>query len=144
VETHLKLCTKCKSEKPLSSFYLRSDTGKYRSHCNDCQSLYCKKRWPLIKQRHLLVSRKYSLKKNYGITLEEYFRLNAAQDGKCKICGKRNVCGRDLAVDHNHKTGKVRSLLCNRCNVGLENFDESIALLQTAIAYLEEHGSRNL
>lgn len=59
-------------------------------------------------------------KKNYGIemTLEEYNRRFLEQKGRCVICGKhQSELKKALAVDHNHKTGEVRSLLCNRCNL---------------------------
>jgi len=81
------------------------------------------------------------LKYKYGISLEEYEHMLAAQCGRCAICGKHesNLYVR-LSVDHNHKTGKVRGLLCRRCNSMLGFCDESVHLLQTAIAYLERSG----
>jgi hypothetical protein len=64
------------------------------------------------------------------------------QNGVCWICEKRTR-GRGeekntLAVDHNHKTGKIRGLLCSNCNTGLGNLRDSIELLEKAITYLKE------
>jgi hypothetical protein len=57
-----------------------------------------------------------SLKRLYGISVEEYDRLFAEQDGRCAICSRTNPSG-SLDVDHNHKTGAIRGLLCRRCNL---------------------------
>lgn len=60
-----------------------------------------------------------NLKDNYGLTLEQYDKMVENQNGVCMICSGMNVDGRRLAVDHNHKTGEIRALLCLRCNVEL-------------------------
>ncbi len=87
-----------------------------------------------------------SLKKAFGITLEQYNAMLKAQNGVCAICGqpeKRSykATGRvmQLAVDHCHKTGKVRALLCGPCNHGIGNFREDAELIHKAIAYLESN-----
>ena len=82
--------------------------------------------------------RGYSLKK-FGITLAEYQTMLAAQNGVCAICSESCKSGRDLAVDHDHATGKVRALLCIRCNNGLGNFRDSLELLTSATRYLADH-----
>ena len=56
------------------------------------------------------------LKNKYDLTLEQYDQMFDAQNGRCEICGGLNKSGRRLAVDHNHDTGEIRGLLCNRCN----------------------------
>lgn len=76
--------------------------------------------------------RSNKLKNRYGISLIDYEELFNKQNGLCKICGKE----KELHVDHSHKTGEVRGLLCHRCNNGLGCFDDSPALIQSAIAYL--------
>lgn len=73
------------------------------------------------------------LKKTYGLTLDIVRLLEKEQNGKCAICLKDTK----LYVDHDHKTNKIRSLLCSTCNTGLGFFQENIATLQAAIAYLE-------
>lgn len=59
------------------------------------------------------------LLRRYGITEAKYFEMVAIQNGKCKICDKPNIGEKGLHVDHCHTTGKVRGLLCLRCNGSL-------------------------
>lgn len=79
-----------------------------------------------------------SLKRNYGITLQQRNDMFDQQSGLCAICRDRSV-GRRLQVDHDHKTGKVRKLLCPSCNNALGMVDDRPDLLKAMIAYLEEH-----
>lgn len=85
--------------------------------------------------------RSTNLKKNYGLTIDEYEQMLAAQNGVCAICGTppTNERGGKLHVDHDHETGEVRKLLCGKCNHGLGSFDDDPAKLQAAIAYLQDH-----
>ena len=76
----------------------------------------------------------------YGITTEEYESLFKTQNGQCKICkstdfGRKNA--NHFCVDHCHITGKVRGLLCHKCNSALGKFNDDINLLKNAITYLE-------
>jgi hypothetical protein len=60
---------------------------------------------------------KATLKRLYGLTIEQYDAMLVLQDGRCAICNRRPLMAQpDLAVDHDHVTGKVRGLLCGRCN----------------------------
>ena len=77
-----------------------------------------------------------ALKRNYGITLDEWQSMWDEQDGKCAICGKYFIKPRDAHVDHNHETGEIRGLLCRMCNVGLGHFNEDKELLFKVIEYL--------
>jgi hypothetical protein len=78
------------------------------------------------------------LRQYYKIEFEDYDRLNKEQGGICKICNQTCSSGRKLSVDHCHKTGKIRGLLCTRCNKGLGSFKDNINLLNSAIIYLEK------
>jgi hypothetical protein len=81
------------------------------------------------------------LKTTYGMSLEEYDALFKEQDGKCAICGEhQGSLSKRLGVDHCHETGKVRGLLCDKCNVSLGNFQDDVNLLGKAIEYLNFHG----
>lgn len=71
-------------------------------------------------------------KYRYGIDAETVQARLRAQDGMCKICG----CKPATDLDHNHKTGQVRSLLCGDCNRGLGLFRENPDVLRSAVAYL--------
>lgn len=78
-----------------------------------------------------------------GITIEDYEAMLVRQDGKCGLCGASESGGRSKAfhVDHNHKTGQVRALLCARCNPGLGFFNDDPGLLWKAIEYLQKHST---
>jgi hypothetical protein len=84
----------------------------------------------------------YDLKKTFGITIEEYNLMLVDQNNSCYLCKtNKDQLKRNLAVDHCHKTGKIRKLLCEKCNVGLGSFKENIETLTNAIIYLkEQHG----
>lgn len=85
------------------------------------------------------------LMRNFGISLEEYHKMAETQNYKCKICNehetaidrKTNVVF-SLAVDHCHKTGRVRGLLCMKCNRALGLLGDSEETLFSAIKYLKE------
>lgn len=89
--------------------------------------------------------RNKELKHKFDITVDQYDKMFVDQSGLCKICNKPETSnGRGgklkyLAVDHDHVTGKVRGLLCAKCNKGLGHFEDSIELLEQSIKYLEEH-----
>ena len=79
---------------------------------------------------------------SYGITEEDYDRMYKEQKGVCAICKKpetRQSKGKTtlLCVDHDHETGKVRGLLCHRCNTVIGMFTD-ITLLDSAKVYLVE------
>lgn len=81
-----------------------------------------------------------ALKYNFGITLAEYNCLFALQKGCCAICLRhQSEFKKGLAVDHCHETGKIRDLLCSRCNPLLGLAKDSIDVLEKAIAYLRRH-----
>lgn len=79
----------------------------------------------------------YDLNKKYGITLLEYQILLKKQGKVCAICLKKCEHKERLSVDHDHKTGIVRGLLCDSCNNGISRFQDNINLLKNAIKYLK-------
>lgn len=86
-----------------------------------------------------LSHRKQKLKYKFNMTLEQYDKIFENQNGVCAICDGINKSGRRLSVDHNHKTGKIRALLCDHCNHLLGQAKENIIILQSAIDYLKKH-----
>lgn len=92
-----------------------------------------------------VAERHYALKRYYGLTGEDYGRMLAAQGGVCEVCSRPEVRLRPdgtptpLHVDHDHETGKVRSLLCYTCNSGLGSFADDPARLRAAADYIERH-----
>lgn len=80
-----------------------------------------------------------ALLKKYGLTIEQFSTMLAAQSHACKLCRKlRLPSEREWQVDHCHDTGRVRGVLCYNCNVGLGHFKDSRELLKAAIGYLGE------
>lgn len=86
------------------------------------------------------------LRKKYGIGLAEYAEMLEAQNGACDICHQpetrvdhRTKKVSRLAVDHDHKTGVVRALLCHGCNNALGAFGDDQDRIKAALAYLERH-----
>jgi hypothetical protein len=84
--------------------------------------------------------RRKHLRREYGITPEEFENMLHSQNGQCAICGtfEADAKHRRLHVDHDHITGKVRGLLCGRCNMMLGYALENTMVLEAAIAYLKD------
>lgn len=77
------------------------------------------------------------LRRQYGLTLAEYNRMLDKQHGFCAICPDKLT---SPCVDHDHKTGKVRGLLCHKCNVAIGLLRESPAICASAESYLLNYG----
>ena len=127
----MKLCTKCNKVKELSAFSeSKSEKGYKQYRCRECNKEYREGRKELIKD--------YQLKHKFGISLEHYNELLNNQNNSCKICRTQCKTGRMLAVDHNHKTGNIRGLLCSCCNRALGLLQDDVHLLEESIKYLKE------
>lgn len=90
-------------------------------------------------ERYASEVRRIALKASYGITPDDYARMYKRQNGKCAICrtpdpgqGRKHLC-----IDHDHKTGVVRGLLCHTCNRALGLLSDSVKVLDTASKYLK-------
>ncbi|WP_428950971.1 endonuclease VII domain-containing protein [Streptomyces sp. cg35] len=91
-------------------------------------------------ERYHRSQRNATLKKKYGITVDDYERMLAEQDGCCAICPSTALEeSKFFHVDHCHATGRVRGLLCNACNRGLGQFADDPDRLRTAAAYIERY-----
>lgn len=85
--------------------------------------------------------------RKHGITVEHYYKMIEEQENKCAICGKHETKKSTkspseispLAIDHCHKTNKVRALLCRTCNLGIGAFNDNHELMLKAIEYLKKH-----
>lgn len=118
------------------------DCGKecHGKRCRGCLTIY---RQPTYTRKEY--RRNHHIERKYGLRPEEFDVYWTACRGKCFICEKQmkwptSTQGQSLdvvTVDHNHKTGKVRGLLCGRCNRTLGFFNDDIDLLQKAINYLK-------
>lgn len=157
-----KACSRCKELKPVWGF--NKDKQKsigIASACRECASITSRESYNRCidkrtsywkartkEQRQL----EYQKLKNsgaklrhdlqrYGLTETEYNQLVKKQNGVCRCCGispEQTKFSR-LAVDHNHKTGKVRGLLCGSCNRALGMLRENVKTLEAMICYLKEY-----
>jgi Recombination endonuclease VII len=87
--------------------------------------------------------REKDLRRTFGISLDDYKRMLATQNGVCAICGNGETSTRNgkikwLAVDHDSHTGRIRGLLCERCNTGIGKMRHSIDILEQAMQYLRK------
>ena len=89
-------------------------------------------------EAHKEERREYRLKYKFNLSQEDYDRLFVSQGGVCAICGS-SPNGKVLCVDHDHKTGEVRALLCNKCNRGLGYLGDDSNLLRRAADYIDQH-----
>lgn len=128
-----KKCPKCLDVFPVEHFGLRSN-GNVNSYCPACKNK-TRKEWDKANRTYEF-NRNANLKKNFGLTIEDYQSMLDSQGGVCKICGKKT--DKPLFVDHCHHTNKIRGLLCTHCNTGIGMFFDNPELLRAAIEYLEE------
>lgn len=96
------------------------------------------RKWAAARLRNPEAEYERNLLRNYGINLVQYFEIYDAQNGVCYIC-KETELNKRLAVDHCHKSEKIRKLLCWRCNTVLGKVKESTELLEQMISYIKEH-----
>ena len=136
-----KICTKCNNRKNLANFYNRKETKDGKgSWCKKCCANLSKKR----SHKMGFEGRKNNnLKSKYRITLKQYDKMLDKQNGVCAICKKPEILKRNgklqsLVVDHDHKTGRVRDLLCSICNFRL-GYIENIEFIIKAKEYLLKH-----
>lgn len=117
-----KACTKCRVVQPLENFHKDKRTRDGRQ--SSCKTCYAG------------ALRSGALVRKYGITAEDYEAMVAAQRGRCPVCKEQPD---RLVVDHCHRTGKVRALLCDRCNRLLGVADDDPQLLKAAVGFLAAH-----
>ncbi len=138
-----KKCTRCGEIYPFSEFY--KDRLGRMARCKQCTcelTVAWRKRNAKKKRDS---DREYQLQTKYGISTKEYEEMVRKQGGVCEICARpetyRDRSGNPgiLNVDHCHSTGKVRALLCRRCNMAIGQFTDDPFVLASALRYLERH-----
>jgi hypothetical protein len=130
-----KVCTKCKHDLPMTLEYFgpcKRNKNGFRSWCRNCSNVAKKDYLRVLSKekriKMLQTKKDLNLKVKYGLTSVEKLQMCANQNGCCAIC-EQPIPYSNLYVDHNHKIGKVRGLLCYRCNPLLsaiedENFNK--------------------
>lgn len=132
-----KQCSLCLENKPLESFCKKWDTKDgLNMRCRSCKVIESKK-WRVKNPNSV---RNSNLKYFTGLSLYEYNLLFEFQKGCCAICGRhQSELNKSLFVDHNHETGKIRGLLCSKCNFGIGIFKDDVKLLRNGIEYLNHY-----
>lgn len=158
IKTDEKLCSACKKMLPIKNFYPRKNRPLGLSpKCKPCErkrrngyaNIYREKNREEIRakdrERNKLRpnrSRGSMLKRLYGITIPQFDEMLIKQKHLCAICGFKHDESKKstkLHIDHCHKSKRVRSLLCSRCNKGLGHFKDNPKLIEAAIQYLKAH-----
>ncbi len=138
-----KVCIKCNIKKSLIEYHKnkRLPDG-FQNICKLCKGDY-DKQWRQDNIEQCNKSRRKShLKQAYNLSEKDYDKLYKLQNGCCAICKKHQMELKFiLCIDHCHKTGQIRGLLCQSCNKGLGCFKDNLTLLDSAINYLL--GDRN-
>jgi hypothetical protein len=154
-----KKCSKCGINKDLDEFYFRKNRSIYESSCKKCCLLSSKEslnkpankikykiRQKIWKdnngERIYQYNRSAHLKQRYGITINEYNDLLVKQNVRCAICDSTNTKdgkAKKFYIDHDHKTGKIRGLLCRHCNLLLGFSNDDVNILLKSINYLLRH-----
>lgn len=140
--TAMKVCNICLESKPLDAFsVLKKGAQGRHPACKVCRSIQSKA-WYNSKRAEILKSRRERHRRTgeyrrhvYGLSLEDFTSLAAAQNGRCAICLEVPT-GRGFHVDHCHLTGRIRGLLCRGCNLALGQMKDDPARLMRAADYL--------
>lgn len=127
-----KQCKKCKQDKSILDFYkAKSNKDGLTSLCKPCEIIH--KNTPKRRKS----KKNYFIKSEYGLDNSQYNHMLAQQDNCCAICKiHRSKLKINLAVDHCHLTGKVRGLLCGKCNRAIGLLKDSIENILSALNYL--------
>lgn len=155
-----KMCNKCGNSYPHTAEFWpvrRRNACGLDTPCRQCcRTAESKRREkPEVKAKNKRLCREWYARnpkattkltrlKNYGVSAEDYRRLLESQGGVCAICGKPETAKihgavKDLAVDHCHKTGRIRGLLCSRHNTALGLAGDDPHIIEKMAAYLRQH-----
>ena len=142
IPTSTKTCPDCMQTKSKTEFGRHpSYRDGLRNQCRDCRREYERRRSrsPENIEATRESRRRSVMKWRYGTTQDEVEKMVAAQNNRCLICntegegqGMQRLC-----IDHDHNTGKIRGMLCRKCNAGLGYFRDNPTLIRTAASYLE-------
>jgi len=148
----LKTCTKCKKAKSLDLFHNNKNNKDGKMYiCITCRRNYKKeyykktadhqrKRSREYHNDHPNHNKEYILKSKYGISINDKIEMLKNQNNKCFGCNK-SLVETSSNIDHDHKTGKIRGLLCNNCNLTLGLVYDNISILQNLIRYLKRNNN---
>lgn len=155
-KTHKK-CNMCLKVLLVSNFTIvrrneKTGTIIYSPKCKPCNNIITKRKYHELSDEQKLKRRNrnkekfdkkwhknWKLENKYGFNINDFNLMCKKQKNKCYICSKSFNNHRKIQVDHNHKTGKLRKLLCRHCNTALGFVEENTNILYKMIEYLNEH-----
>ena len=135
----MKQCNKCGVDLVVDYNWTGAMAQNYQNTCTPCHKAYLAE-WKYLNNDKL---RDVKYQQQYGISLDTYNDMLEEQGGKCAICNGEEITRhkggniRRLSIDHCHKTGKVRGLLCANCNTGIGKLKDDVTLVKLALNYLE-------
>lgn len=135
----VQVCKNCKVEKDLQTGFYLNQNAKYRRECIECAKARAKEHYFTNKDARGETQYWWRVKAEYGVTREQVMAKDKEQDGKCAICKKPFVAGVRPQVDHCHKTGDFRGLLCRLCNTGIGHLGDDLETVRSAVRYLEQY-----
>jgi len=163
----MKQCRRCKEIKPFTEYHRASrlpdghqpvckqcakviDKRKYEIHKDDYKPV-AQARYKRTREDHLKRGHYYCVRTQFGLSADEYDQLVRSQGGCCAICGLAETSidpqrgtVRQLSLDHNHTTGRVRELLCGRCNRVLGMLHDDLHTIDRLYAYLVLHNKKEI
>ena len=146
MENKFKSCIICSVYQSIDLFYKNLNKDKHFNICKKCHyNRYTEwRKNPDNLKKVIQYRRNAAFKRRYGITLEQYEQMVKDQNNQCLICerqpdGYGAPQSRVLSVDHCHTSGKIRGLLCHRCNTALGALREDTDIIKKALAYIEKH-----
>jgi hypothetical protein len=151
----MRNCPKCEQVKPLTDFSIRKSgprKGEAVAHCNKCVAARNKWRWEQDPEKLAAIGWRSKIKKLYGLTEQTYNAMLDGQGHACAICESKVSWSRNykykkggssrFMVDHCHATGRVRGLLCTRCNRALGLLQDSVEVILRAAEYLKNSSKK--
>lgn len=158
----MKICGVCKVPKELSEFHrCDGNLDGHQHRCKVCKTKYSRIRYLQDLENQQRIGREahqkrfrenpdkvretnrnwrkknpgHHIKMTYGLSIEQWDEMMLNQGGMCAICDSEGK----LCVDHDHATGKIRQLLCKKCNTSLGLIQDSVTIAQSVVEYLKKH-----
>lgn len=150
-----KWCNGCQKDVSVELFQKRKRCDRIilRSRCQACENRYAEGRRLANPEKHKLACSKWyrrnpvkaranfiaGVARKSGVSPEALNHFVSGHSGCCDICGEACSTGKSLAIDHDHQQGHVRGMLCQKCNIGLGQFDDDPMKIKKAVEYLSRN-----
>jgi len=136
IYTGTRVCKICDKRKEMTEFHFSNEKRHRRRQCKTCNDETRAKRWGADPQKYAKLARWNYIRREYGLSEGDFWRILESQNGACAICLERKEELKQWHIDHDHSTGRVRGILCFTCNTALGKFHDDEEILESAIRYL--------